>query len=252
MMQKEVAVTVHAKSQKALTEYDLKRYNRQMMIKGFGEDGQRKLKNTKVFVAGVGGLGSPVATYLAVAGFGHITIADLDVVDLSNLNRQILHWDKDVGAVKVKSGYEKLMQINTQIEIEAFQGRIDENNIFELTKGHDLIIDAMDNFPTRYLLNQASLKHKIPFVHASVWGLEGRITTIVPERHRVSSAYSRMRLLGGFPDSRSDARCARNIAGDRGGQGHTGHRQDAGEPASDLRWRIHGVPRDRDQEEPGM
>jgi adenylyltransferase/sulfurtransferase len=181
MTQKEVAVTVKGKAgPKGLTEYDLKRYNRQMMIKGFGEEGQKKLKNTKVFVAGVGGLGSPVSTYLAVAGFGHITIADLDVVDLSNLNRQILHWDKDVGGVKVKSGYEKLSQINPQIEVETFEGKIDENNILDLTKNQDIIIDAMDNFPTRYLLNQAALKHRIPLIHASVWGLEGRITTIVP------------------------------------------------------------------------
>lgn len=180
MMPKEIVATVKGRRPKELTEYDLKRYNRQMMIKGFGEEGQTKLKNTKVFIAGAGGLGSPVSTYLAVAGFGHITIADMDVVDLSNLNRQILHWDKDVGAVKVKSGYEKLTQINPQIEVEAFQGKIDDNNIYDLIKGHDIIIDAMDNFPTRYLLNQAALKHKIPFIHASVWGMEGRITTIIP------------------------------------------------------------------------
>src|SRR5208337_4245334 len=142
MTQKEVAVALH--DQKELTDYDLKRYNRQMMIKGFGEEGQKKLKNTKVFVAGVGGLGSPVSTYLAVAGFGHITIADLDVVDLSNLNRQILHWDKDVGNVKVKSDLEKLTQINPSIEVETFHGKIDENNIYDLTKGYDIIIDAMD------------------------------------------------------------------------------------------------------------
>ena len=183
MLPKEVAVMARGKTAgEGLTEYDRKRYDRQMLISGFGEEGQEKLKNTKVFVAGVGGLGSPVSTYLAVAGFGHITIADLDVVDLSNLNRQILHWDRDVGAVKVKSGYEKLSQINPGIEVETFHGRIDENNIYELTKGQDLIIDAMDNFPTRYLLNRAALKHKIPLIHASVRGLEGRITTIVPGR----------------------------------------------------------------------
>lgn len=170
----------NASTLKELTDYDLKRYNRQMMIKGFGEEGQKKLKNTKVFVAGVGGLGSPVSIYLAVAGFGHITIADFDVVDLSNLNRQILHWDKDVGEVKVKSGYDKLSQINPSIEIEKFHGKIDENNIYDITKGYDLIIDAMDNFSTRYLLNRAALKHKIPFIHASVWGLEGRLFTVLP------------------------------------------------------------------------
>jgi adenylyltransferase/sulfurtransferase len=163
-----------------LTDYDLKRYNRQMMINGFGEKGQEKLKNARVFVAGVGGLGCPVSTYLAVAGFGHITIADMDVVDLSNLNRQMLHWDKNVGEAKVKSGYEKLSQINKAIEINTFEGRIDEKNVYDLTRDADIIIDAMDNFPTRYLLNRAALKHGIPFIHASIWGLEGRITTIVP------------------------------------------------------------------------
>ncbi len=165
---------------KELTDYDRKRYHRQMLIRGFGEPGQKKLKNTRVFVAGVGGLGCPVSTYLAVAGFGHITIADLDVVDLSNLNRQILHWDKNVGETKIKSGLEKLREINPQIEVEGFEGRIDENNVYDLTKGYDLIIDAMDNFPTRFLLNRAALKHNIPFIHASIWGLEGRLTTIVP------------------------------------------------------------------------
>lgn len=167
---------------KKLTDYDIKRYSRQMMIKGFGEEGQKKLKNTKVFVAGAGGLGSPVSTYLAVAGFGQITLADLDVVDASNLNRQILHWDKDVGRVKVDSGEEKLNGLNPSIKVKKFHGRIDENNVYDLTKGHDIIIDAMDNFPTRFLLNRAALKHKKPFIHASVWGLEGRMTTIVPGR----------------------------------------------------------------------
>jgi adenylyltransferase/sulfurtransferase len=165
---------------KNLTDYDLKRYNRQMMIKGFGEKGQEKLKDTNVFVAGVGGLGCPVSTYLAVAGFGHITLADMDVVELSNLNRQILHWDKDVGIAKVRSGHEKLSQINKAIEVSTFEGRIDEDNVYDLTRDSDIIIDAMDNFPTRYLLNRAALKHGIPFIHASIWGLEGRITTIVP------------------------------------------------------------------------
>lgn len=168
--------------QHELTEEDRKRYSRQMMIRGIGEEGQRKLKNTKVFVAGAGGLGSPIAIYLAVAGFGHITIADMDVVDLSNLNRQILHWNKDVGQLKVESGLEKLSQLNTQISISTYFGRIDKENVFELTEGHDIIIDGMDNFATRHLLNRAALKHSIPFIHASVWGLEGRMTTIIPGR----------------------------------------------------------------------
>jgi len=163
-----------------LTDYDLRRYDRQIRIHGFGEAGQQKLKKSRIFVAGCGGLGSPIATYLAVAGFGTIVIADMDTVDLSNLNRQILHWDKNVGDDKVGSAREKLVQINPSITIEPFNGRIDESNVMELTKGCDIIMDAMDNFETRYLLNRASLYHGIPYIFGSIWGLEGRITTLVP------------------------------------------------------------------------
>ncbi len=164
----------------SLTDYDRRRYNRQMLVRDFGEHGQEKLKNARAFIAGCGGLGSPIATYLAVAGFGTLVIADMDIVDLSNLNRQILHWDRNLGEDKVKSAYEKLVQINPSIRIEPFNGRIDENNVLELTKGCDIILDAMDNFETRYLLNQASLYHQIPLIHGSIWGMEGRITTLIP------------------------------------------------------------------------
>jgi molybdopterin-synthase adenylyltransferase len=166
--------------EKELTDYDLKRYDRQMLIRGFGEEGQRKLKGATAFVAGCGGLGSPIATYLAAAGVGTLVIADMDIVDLSNLNRQILHWDRNIGEDKVKSAYEKLVQINPSINVVPFLGRIDENNVLELTKGSDIIMDAMDNFETRYLLNRAALYHKIPMIHGSIWGLEGRVTTLVP------------------------------------------------------------------------
>lgn len=163
-----------------LTNYDVRRYDRQMLIRGFGEAGQRKLKGSAAFVAGCGGLGSPISMYLAAAGVGTLVIADMDIVDLSNLNRQILHWDGNIGEDKVKSAYEKLVQLNPSINVVPFQGRIDENNVFELTKGCDIIMDAMDNFETRYLLNRAALYHKIPMVHGSIWGLEGRVTTLVP------------------------------------------------------------------------
>ena len=163
-----------------LSDYDLKRYNRQILIRGFGDTGQQKLKDSTVFVAGAGGLGSPVATYLAVAGVGQIVLADMDVVDLSNLNRQILHWDENVEQYKVKSAATKLAGINPTIQVTPLQVKIDEENVLALTKGADLIIDAMDNYPTRYLLNRAAIAHNIPFIHASVWGLEGRITTILP------------------------------------------------------------------------
>ncbi|PKL60499.1 MAG: adenylyltransferase, partial [Methanomicrobiales archaeon HGW-Methanomicrobiales-4] len=118
-----------------LTDYDQKRYNRQILIKGFGDAGQQKLKDSTVFVAGAGGLGSPVATYLAVAGVGHIVLVDMDVVDTSNLNRQILHWDENVGQYKVHSGTAKLTGLNPTIKITPLQVKIDEENVLDLTKG---------------------------------------------------------------------------------------------------------------------
>ncbi len=167
-------------SQRELNDYDLKRYDRQIILRGIGEEGQNKLKNTRAFVAGCGGLGSPIAYYLAAAGFGHIVLVDMDVVDLSNLNRQILHWDENIGELKEKSAYEKLSRLSPETELTPLNIEITEDNVYELTKGCDIIMDAMDNFPARYMLNRASLKHKIPFIHASIWGLEGRLTTLVP------------------------------------------------------------------------
>ncbi len=164
----------------ALTENDLKRYNRQIIMPGFGEAGQRKLKNSKVFVAGAGGLGSPVSVYLAVAGIGHIKMVDHDVIELSNLNRQILHWDMNIGKKKAESAHEKLSKINPDIDIEAIYKTISADNVDELVGNADVIVDAMDNFPTRYILNDSAIKKKIPFVHGAIWGMEGRATTIIP------------------------------------------------------------------------
>lgn len=161
-----------------LTEYDLARYGRQIML--FGEEAQKRLKAASVFVAGAGGLGSPLCTYLAAAGIGRIRVVDFDTVDLSNLNRQILHWDKDVSRLKVESAYEKLTQMNPHIEVEALPERIDEDNVERLVGDADGIVDCMDNFPTRYLLNKVSILRRIPFFHAAIYGMEARATTFVP------------------------------------------------------------------------
>ncbi len=163
-----------------LNDKELARYDRQLRIDGFGRDGQEKLKAARVIIAGMGGLGSPVATYLAVAGVGHLRIVDKDVVDTSNLNRQILHWEKDIGRKKVESAREKLVQLNPWIEVEAVAETIDEHNVMALVDGCDVIIDAMDNYPTRYLLNRAAIAHKIPFIHGGISGLNGMATTLVP------------------------------------------------------------------------
>ena len=161
-----------------LTDYDLTRYGRQIML--FGKEAQRRLKATHLFVAGAGGLGSPVCTYLAVAGIGHLRVVDFDKAELSNLNRQILHWDVDVGRLKVESAREKLKQINPSIEIEVFSERIEESNVDELVGEADGIVDCMDNFPTRYVLNRATIRRRMPFFHAAIYGLEARVTTFVP------------------------------------------------------------------------
>jgi len=163
-----------------LTTDELARYDRQIMIPEIGREGQEKLKNAKVFIAGAGGLGSPVSIYLAAAGIGHIRIADHDKVDLSNLNRQILHWEKDVGRLKVESAQEKLISFNPNLKLDVIKETIDENNVAAMVDGCDGIVDAMDNFPIRYILNKAAIEKNIPFFHGAVRGFEGRAMTIVP------------------------------------------------------------------------
>ena len=163
-----------------LTKYESERYDRQIIIEGFGKEGQEKLKRAKIVIAGGGGLGSPSSMYLAAAGVGTIRIIDCDRVELSNLNRQILHWDKDIGRNKVTSAAEKLRNLNQGIKIEAIEGKITEANVSQLVADSDLIADAMDNLPTRFLLNKAAIENNIPFFHGAVYGFEGRAMTIIP------------------------------------------------------------------------
>jgi len=161
-----------------LTENELKRYERQIRI--FGADGQERLKNAKVFVAGAGGLGSAISIYLAAAGIGGIRIVDHEKIELSNLNRQILYCDEDVGREKAASAEEKLKKINPDVSLEAISETIEENNVLELVDDFDLIVDAMDNFHTRYLLNRTAIVKNIPFFHGAINGLYGQATTIIP------------------------------------------------------------------------
>ncbi len=163
-----------------LTREELERYDRQIMIEGFGEQGQEKLKQAKVVIAGAGGLGSPVSIYLAAAGIGTIRIIDHDKVELSNLNRQVLHGDENIGKKKVDSASEKLRRLNQNVKIEATEETITEDNVLQLVAGFDLIVDAMDNLATRYVLNKAALERNIPLFHGAVYGFEGRTTTIIP------------------------------------------------------------------------
>ncbi len=163
-----------------LTDSERERYARQMMLPEVGEVGQEKLKRAKVLIAGCGGLGSPAAIYLVAVGVGTIRIADSDKVEMSNLNRQILHWDSDVNRSKVASAAEKLEKLNPDVNIEIVDERIDESSVSRLADGVDLIVDAMDNMPTRYLLNKAAIDKDIPLMHGAVHGFEGRAMTVIP------------------------------------------------------------------------
>ncbi|MGQ9509959.1 MAG: HesA/MoeB/ThiF family protein [Thermodesulfobacteriota bacterium] len=174
------------------------RYDRQISIVGIGEEGQEKLKRSCVAIAGAGGLGSSIAFYLTAAGIGRIRIIDHDEVTLSNLNRQILHWEEDIGRKKVYSARRKLIKLNSTIQIEAIQEIITEENLSNLFEGCEVILDAMDNLPTRYLLNRCAIEKRIPFIHGAVYGFEGRAMTILPGK----SACLRCLYRGSIPEEK--------------------------------------------------
>jgi molybdopterin-synthase adenylyltransferase len=163
-----------------LTDQDLARYNRQIILPEFGEEGQKKLRQATVFVAGAGGLGSPVSIYLACAGIGRIILVDCESAELSNLNRQILHWEEDVGEKKVISGNWKLNRLNSTVDVAPRATRVTAENAMELLDDVDLVMDCLDNMETRFILNEACFRRSIPFIHGGVRGLMGEVTTIIP------------------------------------------------------------------------
>jgi molybdopterin/thiamine biosynthesis adenylyltransferase len=165
-----------------LTKDDLTRYERQISHTDFGEKGQERLKQSHVVVAGLGGLGCSASLYLTCSGVGHVTMIDCDRVELSNLNRQILHYEEDIGEEKPVSAARKLAKLNSSIELTPVFKKITERNARELVKGANLVIDGMDNFETRFILNRACVTEGIPFIHGGVHGLFGELTTIIPGR----------------------------------------------------------------------
>jgi len=165
-----------------LVQEELRRYNRQMMVPEIGEKGQQKLKGAKVFVAGVGGLGSISSYYLAAAGIGHLTIVDKDNVEWSNLNRQIIHWTKDIGEEKTHSAMQKLQNLNPNCSIRAIQAEITEDNCRELIGDCSIIVDGLDNMKTRRILNAVSIKNKIPFIYGGVHQLDGLVSVFIPDK----------------------------------------------------------------------
>jgi molybdopterin/thiamine biosynthesis adenylyltransferase len=164
-----------------LTKNELERYSRQILIKDFGEEFQYKLKSSHVVIMGVGGLGCSSSNYLAAAGVGHITIVDKDTIKLSNLNRQILYSEDDIGEKKVDIAFKRLSRLNPYIEITPIFADITEYNVSTLIVDNTtVVIDGLDNMNTRFLVNHACVSKKIPFIYAGVSRFRGMITTIIP------------------------------------------------------------------------
>jgi molybdopterin/thiamine biosynthesis adenylyltransferase/rhodanese-related sulfurtransferase len=156
------------------------RYSRHVLVPEVGLEGQLKLLDAKVLCLGAGGLGAPVTLYLAAAGVGTLGIVDDDVVDLSNLQRQVIHTTDGVGTPKVDSAERAIKALNPDVNVVKYQTRLDASNIMEIIEGYDVIVDGVDNFPTRYLLNDASVRLKIPVVSAAILGFEGQLSVFAP------------------------------------------------------------------------
>src|SRR5436190_1658255 len=165
---------------RALDADQKSRYSRHVLLPEIGMEGQLKLLDAKVLLLGAGGLGSPTALYLAAAGVGTIGLVDDDVVDVSNLQRQVIHKTDGVGTPKVDSAERAIKDLNPDVKVEKFNTRLDASNIMEIIEGYDVIVDGVDNFPTRYLLNDATVRLKIPVVSASILGFDGQLSVFAP------------------------------------------------------------------------
>ena len=163
-----------------LTPEQVERYSRQIMIPDVGGGGQIRLRQASVLVIGAGGLGSPAAFYLAAAGLGRLGIVDGDAVDLSNLQRQILHTTADQGLRKVESARSRLVELNAEVDVEVHDVRLTEENAAELMGPYDFVIDGSDNFDTKFLVNDVAVSLNKPFSHAGIVRLQGQTMTVVP------------------------------------------------------------------------
>lgn len=158
----------------------VKRYSRHILLQDVGERGQKKLNSARVLVVGAGGLGCPAIIYLSAAGVGKIGVVDMDVVDLSNLQRQILHTEKDLGKLKTQSAKEKIAALNKDVKVITHNEKLISKNIIDIIREYDIVIDGSDNFPTRYLLNDSCVLERKPLIYGAIFRFEGQATTIIP------------------------------------------------------------------------
>ena len=163
-----------------LNEEQILRYSRHIILSEVGVEGQQKFSEAKVLVIGAGGLGSPALLYLAAAGIGTIGIVDGDVVDLTNLQRQVIHFTDDVDKAKVESAKEKIQKLNPNVHVITYFKLVDSSNILDIIKDFDFIIDGTDNFPAKFLINDACVLSNKPFSHAGILKFDGQMMTIVP------------------------------------------------------------------------
>jgi molybdopterin/thiamine biosynthesis adenylyltransferase/rhodanese-related sulfurtransferase len=165
---------------RTLTAEQRERYSRHLLLPEVGPEGQQRLLDAKVLLLGAGGLGSPAALYLAAAGVGTLGIVDNDEVDLSNLQRQVIHSSERIGVPKVDSAEQTINALNPDVKVEKYPVRLGADNIVEIISGYDIVVDGLDNFPTRYLLNDASVRLRIPVVSAAILGFEGQLSVFKP------------------------------------------------------------------------
>ena len=163
-----------------LNDEQIERYSRHIILQGVGGEGQEKLLNGKVLIIGAGGLGAPVALYLAAAGVGHIGIIDADIVDISNLQRQVIHFTPDIGRPKVESAKEKMNQINPDVQVTTYYDLFTKDNALEILKDYDFVIDGTDSFPSKFLINDACVIAKKPFSHGGILRFDGQTMTHIP------------------------------------------------------------------------
>ena len=244
---------------RAFTADQRQRYSRHFLLPEIGVEGQQKLLDAKVLLLGAGGLGSPMALYLAAAGVGTLGIVDDDEVDVSNLQRQVIHTTDRVGVAKVDSAEEAIKAINPDVDVVKYQTRLDASNIMEIIEGYDVIVDGVDNFPTRYLLNDATVRLQIPVVSASILGFDGQLSIFkpydgpcyrclypVPPPAELAPSCGANGVLGVLPGHDGPA------PGDRGHQARRRHRRAAHRPPAALRGAERDVHRAEGPPRPGL
>jgi molybdopterin/thiamine biosynthesis adenylyltransferase len=165
-----------------VTGEQLERYSRHILLQDVGVEGQEKLLDAKVLIVGAGGLGAPVSLYLAAAGVGTIGIVDNEHVELSNLQRQIVHFTKDINVAKVESAAEKMRAINPEVKVNTYQKLLCADNIRDIIRDYDFVVDGTDNFPTKFLVNDACVMESIPFSHGGILRFDGQTMTVLPGR----------------------------------------------------------------------